>query len=75
MHEGRARGEWGRTSALLAMVYNVNIDPKKTKPAAPDDFNPYAERRPSDGSRDIEVPMSVLLTAMGARPDAKPDGQ
>ena len=46
MAEGRARERWTHTSWLLAMMANVNRDPKKSRVFHPDDFNPYAERRP-----------------------------
>ncbi len=42
MAETRGRAEWGRTSALLALIANANRDPRRTKAFSPDDFNPYA---------------------------------
>jgi len=47
MAEGRGRDEWGRMSSLLALVANVNRDPKHTRAFTPADFNPYEVRRPS----------------------------
>ena len=45
MAEGREEREWARTSALLALVANVNRDTKKRpKPYTPDEFNPYSTR-------------------------------
>lgn len=44
MAEGRERSEWGRASCLLALIANVNRDPKKTKAFKPADFDPYAAR-------------------------------
>lgn len=41
MAEGRSRENWQHTSAILALLYNCNRDPKKTKPAKPSDFNPF----------------------------------
>ena len=46
MAEGRARERWTHTSWLLAMMANVNRDPKRSRVFHPDDFNPYAQRRP-----------------------------
>ena len=46
MAEGRARERWTHTSWLLAMMANVNRDPKRSRVFHPDDFNPYARRRP-----------------------------
>jgi len=39
--------EWSQTAAVMALLANVNRDPKKTRAFRPDDFNPYirAERR------------------------------
>ena len=41
MADGRGKAEWGRMSVLLAMLANINRDPKKSRPAKPSDFNPY----------------------------------
>ncbi|MCK4603005.1 MAG: hypothetical protein KAU28_11095 [Phycisphaerae bacterium] len=45
MAEAKARDEWNHTSAVLAMLANVNRDPKKGRGFRPDDFNPYAAKR------------------------------
>lgn len=64
MAEGRARENWTHTSHLLALVANVNRDPKKSRAFQPADFNPYARR-------DREVSpiqdMAALRQAFGAR--------
>lgn len=45
MSEGLGRERWAHTSAILALVANVNRDPKKrARPYKPDDFNPYRDR-------------------------------
>jgi len=41
MAEGRSRENWQHTSAILALLYNCNRDPKKTRAAKPSDFNPF----------------------------------
>ena len=41
MAEARGRDRWAHTSAILALVANVNRDPKKTRPYKPADFDPY----------------------------------
>lgn len=51
--------EWNQTSMLLAMIANIMRDPKKGKPAKPEDFNPYA-RKVSDKKPIPVVPLSVL---------------
>ena len=42
MAESRGRDSWAHTSSVLAMIANVNRDPKKGRVFRPDDFNPYA---------------------------------
>jgi hypothetical protein len=32
---------------MMAIVANVNRDPKKSRPFTPDDFNPYVRRKPA----------------------------
>jgi len=49
MAEGRGRDEWGRMSSLLALIANVNRDPKKTRAFKPADFNPYEARKLGGG--------------------------
>jgi hypothetical protein len=41
--EMRERMEWNRTSALMALLCNINADPKKGKTFCPADFNPYTQ--------------------------------
>lgn len=43
MAEARGRDNWAHTSAVLALVANVNRDPKKTRAYRPADFDPYAQ--------------------------------
>ena len=43
MAEGSDRRQWAHTSCLLAMIANVNRDPKKTRAFRSDDFNPYSD--------------------------------
>ena len=50
--EGHGREAWGRTSALLAMLVNCHRDPKKGRPARPEDFDPYAQ---GEGSEVVHV--------------------
>ena len=47
MAEARSRENWAHTSSLLAMLANVNRDPKKTKPFKPSDFDPYGSANKS----------------------------
>jgi hypothetical protein len=43
MADGRQRAAWGHTSTLLAMLANVNRDPKKSRKFRPADFDPYSQ--------------------------------
>ena len=47
MAESRARERWAHTSSVMALIANVNRDPKKGRAFRPDDFNPYAPRQPA----------------------------
>jgi hypothetical protein len=42
--EARAKDEWARMSALLALLANCHRDPKKTRAFKPADFDPFAKR-------------------------------
>ena len=44
MHDGHGRDTWQRTSQILAVHINAHRDPK-SKAVAPEDLNPYAEKR------------------------------
>ena len=44
MAEARERSEWGRTSALLALIANAHRDAKRTRAFKPSDFDPFAGR-------------------------------
>jgi|LSQX01.1.fsa_nt_gb hypothetical protein len=41
MTESRERSEWGRLSSLMALIANVNRDPKRRGSYKPAEFNPY----------------------------------
>lgn len=45
MAEARGKTEWARTGAILAMLANVNRDPKKQKAFKPSDFNPFFDMK------------------------------
>jgi hypothetical protein len=47
MAEARVDAEWNHTSAVLAMLANVNRDPKKHGPYHPEDFHPSKRRQHS----------------------------
>ncbi len=55
MAEAKARDEWSRTSALMALIANCHRDPKKTRALRPADFDPFAQQ-----TRPIKVGIEVL---------------
>lgn len=55
MAEGKSRQAWGVASCVLAMIANVNRDPKKTRALKPEDFNPYAARSRRGPGKGIPV--------------------
>jgi len=62
MAEARGRDNWAHTSAILALVANVNRDPKKTRPYKPSDFDPYSAKDKRDEVIEV-TDMSVLKDA------------
>jgi len=55
MAEAKARDEWSRTSALMALIANCHRDPKKTRAFKPADFDPFSRPR-----EPVRVGVSVL---------------
>ena len=55
MVEGRGKFEWGIASSLMALLVNLNRDPKKGKAASPADFNPFAPKQPKVVLRGAEM--------------------
>ncbi len=55
--ELRDRLAWNRTSSVMALMVNSNLDPKKGKPVAPAEFNPYLQKEAQKQRREkaIEV--------------------
>ena len=62
MAEGRGRQSWAHTSAVLALIANVNRDPKKTRAFKPSDFDPYSAKDKRDGAIEVKD-MDVLKNA------------
>ena len=44
MSDGLLENQWSHTASVLAMIANVNRDPKKHKPIRPDDLNPTVQK-------------------------------
>lgn len=60
MAEARQLSEWDRAAQVCALLVNVNRDPRKGKPAKPEDFNPYRQKRPQCITLDRSETMRVL---------------
>jgi hypothetical protein len=65
MHDGRSKSAWGHTSAIMALIANVNRDPtKKSEPFRVSDFNPYVTK-PKTSKPDIpKVKMKSLKNVL-----------
>ena len=61
MVEGRTQEDWNHTASVLAMVANVNRDPKKGRPLNPADFHPMRETKAS-APPPPKAPVSLLKT-------------
>jgi len=70
MAGARGRDNWAHTSAVLALVANVNRDPKKTRAYKPSDFDPYSTRRERDEA--IEVQDLAVLKHAFTNKERKP---
>lgn len=55
MAEARRRDEWGRTSAVMALVANTQRDRKRSRALRPSDFDPFARQTPT-----VKVDVRVL---------------
>ena len=70
MAEARGRDNWAHTSALLALIANVNRDPKKTRSYKPTDFDPYAAKDRRDKAIEV-TDMAVLKDAFTRTKEGK----
>jgi len=62
MAEAKGRADWGRTSVMLALLANVNRDPKKTRAFKPADFNPYEMEK-----RTVGLPAAMRNAAQAGK--------
>jgi len=44
MAEAKGKDNWNHTSAILALIMNVNRDPKKHSAVSPRELNPYEKK-------------------------------
>ncbi|NIA06905.1 MAG: hypothetical protein GWP14_04570 [Actinobacteria bacterium] len=68
MAEGSGRDRWAHTATVLALIANVNRDPKKTRAFKPEQFNPYAvnDRRKQRKSADLTILKEALTGRKGS---------
>ena len=60
MAEAHCRQAWNHTSALLALIYNIHRDPKRSSAKKPEDLNPHQERKKTPHEELPQVPITVL---------------
>lgn len=62
MAEARSRDEWNRTACVMALLANLNRDPKKHAPYKPSDFHPLEHKgKQVIGTADIGILKSVFV--------------
>jgi len=64
MAEAKGKDNWQHTSTVLALLANINRDPKKQKAFTPDDFNPYRkepEKRTILKGKDLRILKDVFV--------------
>jgi hypothetical protein len=45
MAEAKSKDNWNHTSALLALMININRDPKKQRAVKPKELNPHEQNK------------------------------
>ena len=45
MAEAKSKDNWNHTSAILALIINVNRDPKKRRAVSPRELNPHEQKK------------------------------
>ncbi len=64
MAEAKSKDNWQHTSSVLALLANINRDPKKQKAFTPDDFNPYRkspEKKTILKGKDLRILKDVFV--------------
>jgi len=67
MAEGSGRERWAHTSAVMALIANVNRDPKKGRAFRPSDFDPYARQDRRSRKVADKQSLALLKEALEAR--------
>jgi len=50
----KQQADWGRMSSLIAVLININRDPKK-RAVQPHEYNPYADKRTENKEPDFYI--------------------
>ena len=61
MARGVQKDAWERASAVMALIANVNRDPKRHPEFKPADFNPFEARRDQRIQADITLLKAVFV--------------
>lgn len=72
MAEGRSEANWGLLSHLLALLANVNRDPRRSAPLSPSDFDPHARAREKSAPTQRVNIKDIKDLLMGMRPPREP---
>lgn len=68
MARARIDAEWNHTSAILAMLANVNRDPKRHGPFSPSHFHPMRSKEDPQGIPITRDNISMLKVFCGSKP-------
>ena len=67
MADGRARFEWGIASSQMALMANLQRDPKKGQPFRASDFNPFAPKEKRIVLRGADMKDALISAFCGRR--------
>lgn len=73
MVEAKRQHDWNVASMIMALMAEMNRDRnRRRKPFKPDDFNPYADRKPIVAKGTVEQAASMLGAAYTRNTQASP---
>jgi hypothetical protein len=75
MSDARLAAWWAQTSEILALIANVNRDPKKSSTFTSSQFNPYAMKRAKRSAEKQTVTMSELRALIPDLPEMMSRGR
>lgn len=67
MADAKARFEWGIASSVMALMANLQRDPKKGKPFKPSDFNPFVPEPPKIVLRGADMKDALMAAFVRRR--------